>query len=316
VASLAGAFAPTIELLVAARVLQGAGCAAGMVLGRAAVQDLFAGPERTRVMAYVGMAMGLCPPLATVVGGQLHAYVGCQANFVLLALLGSMLFAAAWYGLPTAPPARTASHSDHWLRAMGASYARILREPSIMLNVMVLSLTVGAFYAYLAGAPLVLGGYGIGPANVGFYIMVPPLAYIVGNFVTSRLVRRIGEQPVLLVGQMLTIAGIALMLALAVSGWRTALAFVLPLVLLGFGNGLLVPPALAATVGAVPALAGAAAAVAGVMQQLVGAIGGYAAGWVIGDGAVGLGALMLVFALAAGGSQLWLLGSAGRPRAA
>lgn len=37
---------------------------AGMVVGRAMVQDLFEGPERTRVMAYVGMAMGLAPPLA------------------------------------------------------------------------------------------------------------------------------------------------------------------------------------------------------------------------------------------------------------
>jgi DHA1 family bicyclomycin/chloramphenicol resistance-like MFS transporter len=313
IASVAGAFAPTIELLVAARVVQGAGCAAGMVLGRAAVQDLFAGPERTRVMAYVGMAMGLCPPLATVVGGQLHASVGWQANFVLLAVLAALLFVAAWRGLPAGAPQRTAVHDEHWLRAMGSSYARVLREPSITLNVLVLSLTVGAFYAYLAAAPLVLGGYGVGPARVGFYIMVPPLSYIVGNFATTRLVRRIGERPVLLVGQMLTVGGIALMLVLALAGWKTALAFVLPLVLLGLGNGLLVPPALAATVGVIPALAGAAAAVAGVMQQLVGALGGYAAGWVVDRGAVGLGWLMLGFGASAFAAQLWLLRSGGRP---
>jgi DHA1 family bicyclomycin/chloramphenicol resistance-like MFS transporter len=67
-----GALAPDLATLTLARVLQGAGSAAGMVVGRALVQDLFQGPDRTRVMAWIGMAMGLCPPLATIVGGQLH----------------------------------------------------------------------------------------------------------------------------------------------------------------------------------------------------------------------------------------------------
>jgi DHA1 family bicyclomycin/chloramphenicol resistance-like MFS transporter len=303
-ASLAAVFATSIEALIAARVVQGAGCAAGMVLGRAAVQDLFTGPERTRVMAYVGMAMGLCPPLATVVGGQLHARFGWQANFMLLAALAALLMLAAWHGMPAQrTPAGT---STHWLSAMGASYARLMREPAFVLNVMVLSLTVGAFYAYLGGAPLVLGHYGIGPATVGFYIMVPPLSYILGNYLTSRLVRRMGEPRVQTAGQAVTVAGIVLMIGLALAGWRDGWSFTLPLVLLGIGHGLLVPPTLAATIGSIPALAGAGAAVAGVMQQIVGAFGGYAVGWVPHDGPVALGLLMLAFTFCAVAAQAFI----------
>jgi DHA1 family bicyclomycin/chloramphenicol resistance-like MFS transporter len=295
-ASVAAALSSTIEALAAARMVQGAGCAAGMVLGRAAVQDLYAGPERTRVMAFVGMAMGLCPPLATVLGGQIHERFGWQANFVLLAVLAVLLMVSGWFAMPAQ---RGASTSSHWLRSMGASYARLMREPAFVLNVMVLSLTVGAFYAYLGGAPFVLGRYGIGPAEVGLYIMVPPLSYIAGNFLTSRVVRRVGDRRMMALGQAVTIAGIVLMMALAVVGWRSGLSFALPLVLLGIGHGMLVPPVLAATVGIVPTLAGAAAAIAGVMQQVVGALGGYAAGWVPHDGPVALGVLMLVFTLLA-----------------
>ncbi|NWL95577.1 MFS transporter, partial [Klebsiella pneumoniae] len=83
--SVVAALATDLPTLVAGRVLQGAGSAAGMVVGRALIQDLFQGPQRTRVMAYVGMAMGLCPPLGTIVGGQLHVGLGWQANFVLMA---------------------------------------------------------------------------------------------------------------------------------------------------------------------------------------------------------------------------------------
>ncbi|MFM1988673.1 MAG: hypothetical protein RJA99_1630 [Pseudomonadota bacterium] len=300
-ASVAGAFATGIGALVAARALQGVGCAACAVLGRAAIQDAFDGPARTRVMAQVGMAMGLCPPLATVVGGQLHARIGWQANFVLLALLAGLLALAVLRVLP-ADAARPRG-DGHWLGAMGASCARLSRERSFVLNVVVLSMSVGAFYAFLAAAPLVLKAYGVGPADVGFYVMVVPLSYVFGNFLTSRLARHGRDMRMRAAGQVLTLAGIVLMIGLALAGLRSGYAFTAPLVLLGIGHGLLMPPTLGATIGTLPALAGAAAGIAGVAQQFVGAFGGYAVGWVPHDGPVGLGVLMAAFTLAATAAQ-------------
>ena len=303
--SVAGALAPSVEVLIAARVLQGAGTAAGAVVGRAMVQDLFQGPERTRVMAWVGMAMGLCPPLGTIIGGQLHVRLGWQANFVLMAAWGVLLAVAAWRGLPDRRP-DPATLQSHWLRAMGQAYARLAREPAFVLYALIVSSTASTFYAFLAGAPIVLGSQGVGPDGIGYYIMVTPLSYIAGNYLTTRWVRRVGERRIMLLGQAVTVLGIVLMLALALAGWRHPLAFALPLVFLGSGHGLLVPPALAGTVGLVPALAGAAAAVVGVMQQVLGAGGGYAAGLLPHDGAANLGWLMLVLALVGVAAQALL----------
>ena len=293
--SVLAALAPSLPLLVAARVLQGAGAAAGMVVGRAMVQDLFDGPERTRVMAYVGMAMGLCPPLATIIGGQLHVRLGWQANFVVMAVLAAGLFVAAWRGLPDHQKVTTVQ--PHWLRAMLSAYAKLAREPSFGLHVLLLAMTTATFYAFLGGAPIVLGSYGVKPDGVGFYIMAIPGSYIVGNYLTTRLAHRFSERRIMSVGQGLTVGGVALMLALALAGLNTPLAFALPLVLLGIGHGLLVPPALAGTVGLVPALAGSAAAVAGLSQQLMGAVGGFAVGLFHHEGAANLGWLMLGLAL-------------------
>lgn len=313
--SLLAALAADLTMLTAARVLQGAGCAAGMVVGRAMVQDLFDGPERTRVMAYVGMAMGLVPPLATIIGGQLHVRLGWQANFVLLTALAAVLFIAAWRGLPDhAAPAEPPQ--AHWLRDMASSYAQLARAPGFLLYVALLSMTTATFYAFLAGAPIVLGSYGVGPAGIGYHIMLVPLAYIVGNYLTTHLVHRIGERTVMRLGQGSSLLGIGLMLALALAGVDTPLALSLPLLLLGLGHGLLVPPTLIGTVGLLPALAGAAAAVAGLMQQLMGAVGGFAVGLVPHDGAVSLGWLMLALsACAAVAMALLQRGQAGRPAA-
>ena len=297
IGSILAALATDLDGLTAARVLQGAGTAAGMVAGRAMVQDLFPGSQRTRVMAYVGMAMGLCPPIATLVGGQVHVRLGWQANFALMAMLSGLLLLWAWLGLP-ARPERPLTRT-HWLGDMFRAYARLAREPAFLLNVTVLSMTVGTFYAFLSGAPIVLRSYGVGPANIGWYIMAVPLSFILGNYLTSRLSHRYGDRRMMALGQTSTIAGIGLMLALGLAGLKTPLAFCLPLMLLGIGHGLLMPACLAGAVGQVPKLAGAAAAVAGVAQQLMGALGGYTVGWVPHDGSVNLGLLMLGFTLAA-----------------
>jgi DHA1 family bicyclomycin/chloramphenicol resistance-like MFS transporter len=292
-ASVMAALATDITTLTAARVLQGAGSAASMVVGRSMVQDLFTGPQRTRVMAYIGMALGMCPPLATLIGGQIHVRFGWQTNFVLLAVLALLLWGAACWGLPRVNPATPTS--GHWLRAMLSAYARLLSEPRYVLYVAILAATTATFYAFLAGAPIVLKGYGIGPEGIGWFIMVVPVSYILGNFLTSRLIARAGESRVMAWGQSLTVAGLLIMLALGLSGVQTPLAVALPLLLLGLGHGFINPPALAGTVGVLPALAGSAAAVAGLMQQLTGATGGYLVGLVPHQGAVNLAWMMLAF---------------------
>ena len=291
--SVLAACVSDIQGLVFARVLQGAGSAAGMVVGRSVVQDLFQGPERTRVMAFIGMALGLCPPLATVLGGQLHVRFGWQANFWVMSALAVVLLATAWRGFPTQGP--VAASDSHWLRAMVSAYARLAKEPAFLAYVAILAMTTATFYTFLSGAPLVLGSYGVGPDGVGWYIMMAPLSYIVGNFTTSHLIRRVGERKMMLAGQTLTVAGLLLMLALGLWGWKNPLAFAMPMMLLGLGHGFLVPPTLAGSVGLVPALAGSAAAVAGLLQQWMGAVGGFSVGLVSHDGAVNLSYLMLGF---------------------
>jgi DHA1 family bicyclomycin/chloramphenicol resistance-like MFS transporter len=262
-----------------------------MVIGRALVQDLFHGAERTRVMAFVGMTMGLCPPFATIVGGQLHVRLGWQANFVFIGLLALALLVAAWRGLPDRPPAAP-SGDGH--RGLLAGYAVLAREPAFVCFVLILAMSSATFYAFLGGTPIVLAGYGVTPERLGFYLMAPPLAYIAGNALTARLLRAgRDDRQLMIAGQASVLVGLSAALGLGLLGVHTALALTLPMLLLGLGHGLLMAPTLTGTVGLVPALAGSAAAVAGLMQQVVGALGGYAVGLVSLDGPVHLLVLML-----------------------
>lgn len=292
VGSVLAALAQTLTMLVVARTLLGAGAAAGMVVGRASVQDLFEGPERTRVMAYVGMAMGLSAPISTVLGGQLHTLWGWQSIFVLLAVLALGLALLAWRVLP--PPAASDPAIPGGLNLL-RGYQQLAHEPVFLGYVVLLSLTIGTYYVFLGGAPLVLRAMGVGPAQLGWFIMVFPLTYIGGNFVTSRMAHRRNPHGLMAYGMALSLIGLVLTLVLGAMGWHNPWAFMAPLVLVGIGHGLLIPPSMVGTVGAIPALAGSAAALAGLSQQWVGAAGSYLVGWFPHDRATVLAALMLAF---------------------
>lgn len=303
-ASLLAALAPDLTVLTIARLLQGAGAAAGTVIARALVQDHFSGHERTRGMAFIGMAMGVSPPAAMIVGGQMHVHLGWRSNFLLMAALAAVAFVAAWRGLPADRPA--SERQARSVRELLAAYGQLLRDPTFLLYVAILVSTTATFYTFLAGAPIVLKGYGITPELVGWYIMCIPFSFMLGNYWTSRLVRGTPGPRIMAMGQACTLGGLVLVLLLALAGLHTPMALSLPLVLLGIGHGFLVPPTLSGTVGLVPALAGAAAAVAGVMQQLSGAFGAYAVGLVPHEGQLNLSVLMLAWAVLGLAAQVLL----------
>ena len=310
--SVAAALAPSLPVLIAARVLQGAGCAAGMVIGRALVQDLFNGPDRTRVMAFIGMMMGVCPPLAMLIGGQFHVALGWQSNFWLIAALSAVLFVAALKGLPGSawprPPAATASGAAGASERPGfvGGYARLAREPVFVLFVIVLGLTSASFYSFLGGAPLVLANYGVGPKAVGLYVMAPPIAYIFGNLLTARLLKAgHGDRQLMIAGQAFALSGPLIVIGLSLSGINDPLALALPMLTMGIGHGLMLPPTLTGTVGIVPTLAGSAAAVAGLVQQVVGALGGFLVGLVPHQGPVNLA--LMIFSWSAAGALALLV---------
>ncbi len=310
--SALGIVAPDVHWLIAARVLQGAGTAAGMVVSRALIQDLFGGSERTRMMAFVGMTMGLCPPLATLVGGQMHVLLGWQSNFVLIFVLGALLLVSAWRGVPSSPAAPVSRSDEHWLGQLVSGYGRLLRERVFLLYVAGLAVTTATLYTFMAGAPIVLGSYGVKPQHLGWYIMTAPLPYILGNLMAARLVRRLGDRGLMAVGHGINLTGLGLTLLLALAGVNSPLALVLPLTLMGAGHGLLMPSTLAGAVGVIPALAGSAAAVAGLLQQMVGAMGGYAVGLVSHHDAVNLALLMLFLGVCGVLSLLFLPRQNGR----
>src|SRR3954452_15644812 len=106
-ASLLCALSPSIAMLILLRFVQGAAGAAGIVIGRAVVRDLYEGDAAARLFSSLMLVGGVAPILAPVIGGQLLHVTDWRGIFVVLAALGTALFAAAFLALPESlPPER------------------------------------------------------------------------------------------------------------------------------------------------------------------------------------------------------------------
>lgn len=107
------AAAPSLALLVAARLLQGAGAAAMMALTMAAVKDTLPAAETGRAMGMLGTVSAAGTALGPSLGGVLVAGFGWPAVFLLQGACGLAAFACAARFLPADLSPRARPRFDH-----------------------------------------------------------------------------------------------------------------------------------------------------------------------------------------------------------
>ncbi|MEO3999883.1 multidrug effflux MFS transporter [Mesorhizobium sp. CAU 1732] len=267
IGSVAAIYAPTIELLLAARILQ-AFSAAGMVLSRAIVRDTVTTDEAASKIGYVTMGMSLVPMIGPAIGGLLDENYGWQASFVLTLAFGAVAFAFVFFDL-----GETNRNQSSSLVSQFKAYPELIRSRRFWGYTLTAAFTSGTFFAFLGGGPYVATEiFGMRPSEYGLYFGMLSAGYMIGNFISGRFSRRIGINGMIVTGNLITVAGMSLSLALLALGFMQAIAVFGPVAIVGVGNGMTLPNANAGIVGVRPHLAGSASGLGGSLQ-----IGGGAA---------------------------------------
>jgi DHA1 family bicyclomycin/chloramphenicol resistance-like MFS transporter len=160
------------------------------------------------------------------------------------------------------------------------------------------------FFSFLGGAPHVtVTMLGRTSAEYGLWFFLPSFGFMAGNFIVSRLSGRFSIDTLIWWGIALTVVGclINIGLYLAFPGWEMATIF-LPQIIIGCGNGLLLPTAVAGAVSIRPHVAGTASGLIGFIQMAIGAAAAQLSGHIIGGASSALPMLlqMLLFGIATG----------------
>ncbi|CUH84939.1 multidrug effflux MFS transporter [Thalassovita mediterranea] len=266
-ASLGCALAGDIWTFLLFRLGQG-GIVSGMVLSRAVVRDVYDPQDAAKRIAQIGAAMALAPLLGPALGGILDSLFGWRSVFGLLALSGLGVFILCWFDLSETNTNRQASFA-----AQFRAYPLVLRSGLFWAYSGILVFSLGGFYAYLAGAPLVGEDIlGLSTPMVGMLMGATAVGFMAGNLINTRLAVRTGVLRMIIYGRwvsMLGCLGAAVVLAI---GLVNPFVIFVGAVFLGFGNGLTLPGANVGVMNVAPHLAGSASGLSGALGVVVGAI--------------------------------------------
>jgi DHA1 family bicyclomycin/chloramphenicol resistance-like MFS transporter len=279
-ATVAALLSPTIELLVAARFVQGVGAAVGVAISRAIVRDLFTNESSARIMNLIGLILGIGPALAPTLGGLTLTFFGWHAIFIFMLIAGFVIILVVHFSM-VETVARDLSRIHP--AALMRSYRTLLTDPYFMMCSVVLGGGIGAIYTLATILPFILiNEAGLTPTEFGLGMLMQSGSFFLGSLVVRRLMGKIGAFRLVPIGLVFIGFG-SLTVALSLTSVEpTFLSVMVPVGIFVFGNAFTMPAMTTASLAAYPHMAGAAASMNGFFQMGGGLVGGVAAA-MIGD---------------------------------
>lgn len=271
------AMAQNVEAIIIWRIIQALGACAGVVLSRAMVRDLYAGPRAAQMLSTLIAVMAIAPLLGPIIGGQIAAVAGWRAIFWTLVILGAASLAALFTLPETLAPEKR--RQDSLLGAFGR-YGKLLGQKKILGYAGVGAFFYSGMYAYIAGTPFAFITYHHVPAEYyGLLFGSGIVGIVVTNLVNTRLVPRFGMDAILVRGAVVAmLAGLVLGVASYFDAGGLWGLFI-PLLVFVSMTGFIVANSIAGALSDFPEQAGSVSALVGAIQ--------YGSG-IAGSGLVGL----------------------------
>ena len=275
VASLGSALAPSMALLIAWRVAQGAAMGAVVMCARAIVRDLYTPQEGARAMSKALTGLGIVACVCAPLGGLLSQWLGWRAALLAVAAYGVGTLALVAVRLPETLARRNPQALQP--RTLVGTWGHVLKNPTFWAFSLQTTATYGGLFTFLAASSFVyIDVLGLTRAQYGWVMASACAAYLTGTFLCRRLLVRLGLLRTVAIAGALSASGGTLMAGVAWMGWHQPLALLLPFYLFMVGHGIHQPCGQSGAVGPFPQAAGVASALNGFMMMLAAfAIGGW-----------------------------------------
>ncbi|MFG3110669.1 multidrug effflux MFS transporter [Streptomyces tendae] len=301
VATALCAVAPNVETLVAFRLVQGLAGAAGIVIARAVVRDLYDGVAMARFFSTLMLISGVAPVVAPLIGGQILRVTDWRGVFVVLVVVGVVLGVVVWARLPETLPVeeRHAGGVGDTLRAMRG----LLADRAFTGYMLAGGFAFASLFAYVAASPFVMQEiYGASAQTFSLLFGLNSIGLVVVGQINGKiLVGRVRLDRVLGLGLVIVIAAatVLLLMSLGVFGEVGLGPVAAVLFVLMSAMGISLPNTQALALMRVKTSAGSASALLGTSSFLIGAVASPLVGIAGEDTAVPMAVVQLVAAVLA-----------------
>lgn len=270
VTSVLCVFVPNVTVFIALRFLQGVAGAAGAVVARAVVRDMFQGDDAVRFFSRLALVMMLAPLLAPLVGAQLLLVGPWQLSFWVLAAMSALSFVLVLFWLPESLPME--ERRAQGPRALLVTVGALVRDRGFVAPVLSLGLSFGMLFTYVSAFSFVSQNeFGASPQTYGWLFAVNALASMAGTQGNGLLVGRVDTRRRLLMGLLLALVSVLTLLVLALVGVAQLWMVSSLLALMTFSIGFIMPNATVSALDGQPvSVAGTASALMGSLQFALG----------------------------------------------
>jgi DHA1 family bicyclomycin/chloramphenicol resistance-like MFS transporter len=269
-ASVICAFSPNIYVFIVGRFMQGFAAAGGLVISRAIVRDVYSGRELTKFFALLMLVGNLGPIVAPIVGGGILAFTDWNGVFIVLAIVGLVLFITVSSKLEETLPVekRIPNNLPHILN----NFSSLLKDKEFLGYSLTQGFIIAGIFAYVSGIPFVYQNiYGVSPQIFSLLFGVNGIALIIGTQMVGRLADVISEKAFLRFGLFLsTTAGTFLLIALLLKA--PLLAVAIPIFFLVASIGIIATTSFALAIESQGHIAGSASALLGLLPFLLGSL--------------------------------------------
>lgn len=268
--SIICAAAPSLLILILGRGVQALGACAASVLARAIARDLYHGPELTRALALVMIAMAAAPGFSPALGTGMTMLLGWRSVFLLVAAAGVIV--AVHYGTSAGETLAHDRRRPAQPIAIARTYRSLIVDPRFIFPAFAVSLIIGCLYSFFGAAPMILMtdmGFSAGELSIFFAATV--LVVFGSGMVTAPLAQRWSAPLVGMAGIVIALLGGIWLLWQG--GAPAPVPFMAAVTLFLGGMGLINPVGTAITLEPFGDRAGAASALLGFMQMGCAAIG-------------------------------------------
>lgn len=137
----------SLELVLAARVLQGLGAAGPRVVAMAIIRDLYSGREMARIVSIAMMIFTLVPAIAPMLGAGMIAVAGWRGIFISFILFALVIILWMTARLPESLPVE--NRRPFRAPLLIGAVKEMLAHPTVRLSIMVQTLCMGMLFTML-----------------------------------------------------------------------------------------------------------------------------------------------------------------------
>lgn len=183
------ALAPTIEVLLVARFVQGLAGAGTLVAVRAAVRDYAQGSAASRLYSQMSMVSMTAPIIAPLLGGQVLRFTSWRGLFWMFTVISAALLVLAFAVFKESLPAERRRAAGGHLRML----VQVTRHPGFGQH-LVLALCQGTIlFSYLTMSALFLrDDYGVDAQTYSILLGINGVGMVLAHFANTRLAPRFG----------------------------------------------------------------------------------------------------------------------------